>query len=63
MKKIIIIALLVISTNSDVFSQELSVINKSSVKIEELPEYVIVTSENTKLIGGINIIIDYKKSS
>ncbi|UII79851.1 hypothetical protein LV704_19600 [Flagellimonas sp. CMM7] len=25
-------------------------------------EYVVVTSENTKLIGGININIDYKKS-
>ncbi len=63
MKKIIIIALLVFSTNSEIFAQELSVINKSTVKIEELPEYVIITSENTKLIGGINIMIDYKKSS
>ncbi|MBT7490087.1 MAG: hypothetical protein HN704_00615, partial [Bacteroidetes bacterium] len=27
-----------------------------------LPEYVVITSENTKLFGGINIIIDYKKS-
>jgi hypothetical protein len=30
--------------------------------IDELPEYIIITSENTKLLGGINIIIDYKKS-
>ena len=44
------------------FSQELKVENISSISIEELPEYVIVTSENTKLIGGINITIDYKRS-
>jgi len=37
-------------------------VSSSSVNIEQLPEYVVITSENTKLIGGINIIIDYKKS-
>ncbi len=31
-------------------------------KVGELPEYIVVTSENTKLLGGINISIDYKKS-
>lgn len=41
--------------------------NESSVKVvytevDKLPEYVIITSENTKLLGGINIIIDCKKS-
>ncbi len=43
-------------------AQELSVAESSSVNIKELPEYVIITSENTKLLGGINITIDYKKS-
>ena len=45
------------------FSQELSVTNTSEVTIKNLPEYVIITSENTKFLGGINIIIDYKKSA
>jgi hypothetical protein len=44
------------------FGQELKVVNSASVSIDELPEYVIVTSENTKLIGGIDITIDYKRS-
>ncbi len=30
--------------------------------VEMLPTYLVITSENTKLIGGINIVIDYKKS-
>ncbi|MCM5662757.1 hypothetical protein [Galbibacter mesophilus] len=30
--------------------------------LHNLPEYVVITSENTKLLGGINITIDYKKS-
>ena len=29
---------------------------------EDLPEYVIITAENTKLLGGIGISIDWKKS-
>lgn len=44
-------------------AQELTVDNSSSVNIEGLPEYVVVTSENTKLLGGMNINIDSKKSS
>ena len=44
-------------------AQELSVINKYDVSIEKLPEYIIITSENTKLLGGINISIDAKRSS
>lgn len=43
-------------------AQELKVGEKTAITVEELPEYVVVTSENTKLLGGINIIIDYKKS-
>lgn len=55
-----LVAIILLSTN--VKAQELKVENMSSVNINELPEYVVVTSENTKLIGGININIDYKKS-
>ncbi len=43
-------------------AQELKVETSSSVSIEQLPEYIVITSENTKLLGGINISIDYKKS-
>ncbi|SFW55006.1 hypothetical protein SAMN02927921_02280 [Sinomicrobium oceani] len=46
-----------------VSAQELTVDNSSSVKIEKLPEYVVITSENTKLLGGMNINIASKKSS
>lgn len=45
-----------------VSAQSLEVDGQVSVTVEELPEYVVITSENTKLLGGINIIIDYKKS-
>ena len=44
-------------------AQELKVIDSSSVNIDDFPEYVIITSQNTKLLGGIGISIDYKKSS
>jgi hypothetical protein len=44
------------------FSQELSVIKSSSVSVNDFPEYVIITSQNTKLLGGIGLIIDSKKS-
>lgn len=38
--------------------------NKTPIynEINELPEYVVITSQNTKLLGGINISIDSKKS-
>ena len=55
---LIVFVLLSINVNA----QELKVEATSSVNINELPEYVVVTSENTKFIGGININIDYKKS-
>lgn len=54
--------LLVTLVTINITAQELKVISSSSVNIEQLPEYIVVTSENTKLIGGINITIDYKKS-
>lgn len=44
-------------------AQKLSVVKSNSVSIEEFPEYVIITSQNTKLLGGIGIMIDYKKST
>lgn len=55
-----LIVLILLSSNA--IAQELKVEETSYVNINQLPEYVVVTSENTKLIGGININIDYKKS-
>ncbi|GEM_PF-1275022 len=57
-----VILLLIFPFAVNGYSQSLEVIKSSSVKVEELPEYVIITSQNTKLLGGIGIIIDYKKS-
>lgn len=57
-----IVVLLALLFSVNMFSQELSVVTNSSVNIKDLPEYVIITSENTKLLGGINIIIDFKRS-
>jgi len=54
--------LLITFVTLNIAAQELKVVNSSSVNIEQLPEYVVITSENTKLLGGINITIDYKKS-
>jgi len=60
MKKylVLLFAFLTISLSA----QELKVVTSSAVNIQNLPEYVVITSENTKLLGGINITIDYKKS-
>ncbi|SHG20683.1 hypothetical protein [Flagellimonas flava] len=60
--KILVGLTLLVVWSASVTAQELKVEAVSSVSIDELPEYVVVTSENTKLIGGININIDYKKS-
>ncbi|WP_422089495.1 hypothetical protein [Tenacibaculum ovolyticum] len=63
MKKIkLIVVLLVLLLTVKGFSQELSVIKSSSVSVNDFPEYVIITSQNTKLLGGIGLIIDSKKS-
>ena len=59
--KFILVFILAFAINN-IFAQELSIINASIANINELPEYVIVTSENTKLLGGIAITIDAKKS-
>ncbi len=60
MKKYIVT--LVILLTISLSAQELKVVTSSAVNIQNLPEYVVITSENTKLLGGINITIDYKKS-
>ena len=64
MKKVRTNLLLLIVTilSFNLTAQELKVETSSSVNIKNLPEYVIITSENTKLLGGIGIFIDYKKS-
>lgn len=55
MKKLIPILLLIMLAATNLYSQD--------VNINELPEYVVVTSENTKILGGININIAHKKSN
>ena len=57
------IILMFLITALNVKGQELSVVRPSSIAINQLPEYVIITSQNTKLLGGINIIIDKKRST
>lgn len=61
--KILAGLLLLVAMSGNLKAQELKVEEMSSVNINELPEYLVVTSENTKLIGGININIDHKKSA
>lgn len=65
MKKKILKALLLLFLANSILlqAQELKIVETSSVNIKELPEYVVITSENTKLLGGINITIDYKRST
>jgi len=58
---LILICVSIFSFNGN--AQELSVIKKSNININTLPEYIIITSENTKLLGGINISIDAKRSN
>ncbi|RAV30314.1 hypothetical protein DN748_02035 [Sinomicrobium soli] len=53
---------MVVSGTFCLSAQELNVDNSSSVNIRQLPEYVVVTSENTKFLGGMNISIESKKS-
>ncbi len=46
-------------------AQELKVEKTSQnavINIEELPEYLIIQSEDTRLLGGIAMTIDYKNS-
>lgn len=61
--KMVLVSVSCIMLASNVNAQELSVVNRSNVNIKALPEYVIITSENTKLLGGINITIDAKRSN
>ncbi|MFV0530216.1 MAG: hypothetical protein ACK5MD_02135 [Flavobacteriales bacterium] len=43
-------------------AQELKYSLTNEVDVNNLPEYIVITSENTKILGGINIIIDAKRS-
>jgi hypothetical protein len=56
----IITIILTLTFCKTISAQELS--KTQSAKIENFPEYVIITSQNTKLFGGIGIFIDSKKS-
>ncbi|WP_452597495.1 hypothetical protein [Pontimicrobium sp. MEBiC01747] len=62
MKKTILASIFIIVATFGGIAQELKVVESSTVNINELPEYIVVTSENTKLLGGIDISIDSKKS-
>lgn len=57
-----LVLLMILVLKLNLSAQELKVETSSSVNIEQLPEYLIITSENTKLLGGIDIVIDSKKS-
>ncbi len=61
-KLIMVFSVLLMVSQQYSYGQQLAVVKASSISVDELPEYVIITSQNTKLLGGINIIIDYKKS-
>ncbi|WP_271406904.1 hypothetical protein [Tenacibaculum soleae] len=60
--KTFIIYLFSFFTIISVNAQDISIIKASDIKIEELPKYVIITSQNTKTLGGIGLNIDTKKS-
>lgn len=62
MKKTILASIFIIVATFGGIAQELKIVESSTVNINELPEYIVVTSENTKLLGGIDISIDSKKS-
>lgn len=60
MKKLnIFLLLIIISIN--ISSQKLEVIESSSIKIEQLPEYIVVTSENTKFLGELETLLQNRK--
>lgn len=65
MRKVILVLVvaILVSLSTDGFSQNLNNGKSSAISIEEFPEYVIITSQNTKLLGGIGILIDYKESA
>ena len=56
-----VLLVIILILSSGLGAQELTSETRSSVNVEQLPEYIVVTSENTKLLGGIDISIDYKK--
>ncbi|MEE4000279.1 hypothetical protein V1T75_08010 [Tenacibaculum sp. FZY0031] len=57
-----ILTVIIVLTSISLSAQELKHVDKSIINVNDLPEYVVITSENTKLLGGINITIDSKKS-
>ncbi|AZJ35475.1 hypothetical protein D6T69_08045 [Tenacibaculum singaporense] len=57
-----ILTVIIVLTSISLSAQELKHVDKSIISVNDLPEYVVITSENTKLLGGINITIDSKKS-
>ncbi len=62
--KHLILLIVVLELGSiNLMAQESTVENPSSVNIRKLPEYVVITSENTKTLGELNITINSEKSA
>lgn len=61
-KSALLLIIILFSGLAKISAQELKVDKSSSISINQLPEYVVITSESTKLIGGMNITIKSKKS-
>lgn len=56
MKKVIFSIAIIVCSAMNSFAQT------KKVTAAELPEYIVITAESTKLIGGIGILIDKKNS-
>ncbi len=60
--KTFFLPMIVMLLSFNLSAQELKVDNSSAVNINQLPEYIVITTENTDILGGIDIQIDSKKS-
>ncbi len=53
----------IVAQKATAAEKEVALTPTSHINVTDLPEYVIVTCQNTKLFGGIGIFIDSNKSS
>lgn len=56
--KLVSIFIMFVFISIQTFAQE----NLEEININDLPEYIIITSQSTKALGGISIFIDTHKS-
>ncbi|MBP4138395.1 hypothetical protein [Flavobacterium geliluteum] len=61
-KKSVVLFFTLLLSVTQMSAQKLNVDKSSSIGVDQLPEYVVITSEDTKLLGGMNITIQSKKS-